>query len=63
VLLVHGIEGQSQSDVEQADRVLSLLVEELPVKQAVALASKITGAKKNALYQQALRMQSGNGET
>jgi 16S rRNA (cytidine1402-2'-O)-methyltransferase len=34
--------------------VLRILLEELPVKQAAALASKITGAKKNLLYQMAL---------
>lgn len=39
-----------------AERVLSLLVAELPTKQAAALAAKITGIKKNRLYQRALEL-------
>jgi 16S rRNA (cytidine1402-2'-O)-methyltransferase len=34
--------------------VLEALLEELPLKSAVALAAKITGGKRNALYQAAL---------
>ena len=37
-----------------AERVLNLLLEELSLKQAAALAAKITGEKKNRLYQHAL---------
>ena len=37
---------------------LSMLVEELPLKQAVQLAAKITGANRNELYQQALQIKS-----
>ncbi|MGB1239859.1 MAG: 16S rRNA (cytidine(1402)-2'-O)-methyltransferase [Pseudomonadales bacterium] len=35
-------------------RVLDILTAELPLKQAAALTAKITGEKKNALYQEAL---------
>jgi len=38
----------------EAERVLCLLLEEVSLKQAAALAAKITGVKKNLLYQFAL---------
>ncbi len=52
VLLVHGLtaEQDSANDVE-AQRILKLLLEELPLSQASALAAKITGNKKKPLYQ------------
>lgn len=42
---------------EEATRVIKLLLAELPLKQAVKLASGITGIKKNALYDHALQLQ------
>lgn len=52
------VEGASQRDEEalnpEVERVLDILLEELPVKQAAALAARITGEKKNRLYQLAL---------
>ncbi|MFC6669569.1 16S rRNA (cytidine(1402)-2'-O)-methyltransferase [Marinobacterium aestuariivivens] len=55
VVLVQGAPAPDTDTLDpEALRVLDLLLEELPVKQAAALASKITGVKKNALYQAAL---------
>ena len=41
-------------DSGEAERVLRLLLAELPTKSAVKLAADITGAARNALYQRAL---------
>ncbi|WP_259759396.1 16S rRNA (cytidine(1402)-2'-O)-methyltransferase [Pseudomonas sp. GCEP-101] len=59
VLLVAGKpapEGDEAVDA-QTLRVLDLLLAELPVKRATALAAEITGARKNQLYQIALERQ------
>ncbi|TLX79209.1 16S rRNA (cytidine(1402)-2'-O)-methyltransferase [Pseudomonas nicosulfuronedens] len=59
VLLVAGKpapEGDEAVDA-QTLRVLDLLLAELPVKRAAALAAEITGARKNQLYQIALERQ------
>ena len=40
----------------QSERVLALLLPELPLKRAVALAAEIAGGRKNALYRRALEM-------
>jgi len=39
--------------------VLAPLLAELPLKQAVALAVKLTGGKRNELYERALAMKKG----
>ncbi|MBA1198166.1 MULTISPECIES: 16S rRNA (cytidine(1402)-2'-O)-methyltransferase [Pseudomonas] len=41
----------------EAQRVLDLLLAELPLKRAAALAAEITGVRKNLLYQAALEKQ------
>jgi 16S rRNA (cytidine1402-2'-O)-methyltransferase len=56
VLLVHGAEKVAGSNIE-GQRVFDLLVAELPLKQAAALAAKISGVKKNLLYQYGLDQQ------
>ncbi|TNF06213.1 MAG: 16S rRNA (cytidine(1402)-2'-O)-methyltransferase [Gammaproteobacteria bacterium] len=55
VILVSGAPEVAVSESEQR-RVLGVLMEELPLKQAAALAAKITGGQKNALYQLALSL-------
>jgi len=55
VVLVSGAEPQRDQGISNETlRILDLMLEELPVKQACALTAKITGEKKNALYQEAL---------
>ncbi|GAB3541241.1 16S rRNA (cytidine(1402)-2'-O)-methyltransferase [Noviherbaspirillum agri] len=56
VVLVEGASASSGDDDAEAERVLSILLAECPVKQAASLAAQITGQKKNALYERALRM-------
>ena len=61
VLLVGGWqapEGEAALSAE-ALRVLDLLLAELPLKRAAALAAEITGVRKNLLYQEALQRQKG----
>lgn len=46
-----------QQNEPQQDELLSILLAELPLKQAVSLAAKISKKPKNTLYQQALAQQ------
>ena len=57
VLVVGGWQAPNEDETVDANarRVLSLLLAELPVKRAAALASEITGVRKNLLYQLALQ--------
>ncbi|AHF69395.1 hypothetical protein PCH70_42420 [Pseudomonas cichorii JBC1] len=59
VVLVAGWTPPEDEDVvgAEARRVLDLLLEEMPLKRAAALAAEITGVRKNLLYQVALDKQ------
>ncbi len=59
VLLVEGWQAPEGEEALSAEalRVLDLLLAELPLKRAAALAAEITGVRKNLLYQQALGRQ------
>ena len=54
VVLVHGAEKNVSELSAETIHVLETLMEELPLKQAASLSAKITGIKKNVLYQAAL---------
>ncbi len=57
VVLLEGAKKEKKEGVPQkAVDVLEILLQELPVKQAASLAAKITGEKKNALYQIAVSL-------
>lgn len=57
VLLVEAGEAKEQAAVsDEAERILRLLLVDLPLKQAVKLAVEITGMKKNDLYNFALAL-------
>ena len=49
------LEGKTPED-QKLERTLAILLEELPLKQAVAMAVKITGEKKNKVYDLALTL-------
>ncbi len=61
VLVVNRGKVRSDADSAANERVLVLLLAELPLKKAVALTAEITGARKNALYQRALEL-AGSGD-
>lgn len=50
VLLLHGAAAVNNELDPEARRIASVLAEELPMKQAAALAARISGEKKNLLY-------------
>jgi 16S rRNA (cytidine1402-2'-O)-methyltransferase len=63
VLIVSGAREEKREGLPaEAERVLRLLLAELPLKQAAALAAAITGARKNELYERALAVRDAAGE-
>jgi len=56
-LVLHPTPAATSTSADDSERVLRLLLAELPLKTAVKLAFEITGAPRNALYEQALAWQ------
>ena len=56
VLVVEGAADSSATEAVDVEKTLKALLDELPLKQAVALAVKITGSSRNELYQRALEL-------
>lgn len=57
VLLLEGATDTPEESVVDQDKMLALLIAELPIKKASKIVSEITGANKKDLYQRALEMQ------
>jgi 16S rRNA (cytidine1402-2'-O)-methyltransferase len=65
VLVLHALRKDALADEqlpEAARRALSLLLEALPLKQAVALAAELSGASRNELYELALAQKKAQTE-
>lgn len=57
VVMVHGVsDAESAMGKVEIDRVLGILLKELPVKKAAKLGAELTGRPKNELYQRALEL-------
>jgi 16S rRNA (cytidine1402-2'-O)-methyltransferase len=65
VLVVEGAPAAAAAAGAELDKTLVALLDELPLKQAVALAVRITGGARNDLYQRALALkhEDAKGET
>jgi 16S rRNA (cytidine1402-2'-O)-methyltransferase len=56
VLVVEGAGPDDAALMQRAQHTLATLLEELPLKQAASLAARITGARKNELYDLGLHL-------
>ncbi len=63
VILLAGAATDTDDRQAESDRILSILLEECPVKQAATLTARITGQKKNALYDRALELKAAGNES
>lgn len=61
-LVLHPVAASGDATADEGERVLRLLLPELPVKSAVRLAAEITGAPRNALYDRALQLRKEGDE-
>jgi 16S rRNA (cytidine1402-2'-O)-methyltransferase len=57
VVLVQGAPARERAVIDtESERLLTVLLSELPLKQAAGLAARITGLSKNALYEHGLKI-------
>lgn len=62
VILIQGVDRTQEVSQMEQDHLLEVLLAELPVKAAASLASKISGVKKNQLYERALQLKQKHPE-
>jgi len=61
VVIVEGEQANEAHAVDaEAERILNLLLDELPIKTAAKLAARITGVNKRALYDRALQIKAAD---
>ncbi|MES2356189.1 MAG: 16S rRNA (cytidine(1402)-2'-O)-methyltransferase [Pseudomonadota bacterium] len=60
VVILSGGKPEEVDESQESKRVLEILLDALPVSQAASLTAKITGARKNELYDLALKMRNEN---
>lgn len=57
VFMVQGWDNTLDEKAQQVDKILKILLAELPLSQAVQMGAKLTDLPKNQLYQHAMRLQ------
>jgi 16S rRNA (cytidine1402-2'-O)-methyltransferase len=62
VILVEGARAPDAGDRGEQERILRVLVAELPLRQAAGLAARLAGGRKNDLYRLGLELGLGGGE-
>ena len=62
VVVVHA-QAQTDDDTQAHDRLLGVLLQELPLKTAVKVAAEISGAARNALYERALKLRETSADS
>lgn len=64
VILLHGaVDGANADKQADLDEVLSVLLRSVPLKDAVSLAARLTGAAKNRVYDRALKLKAERSES
>lgn len=59
-LVVAGFDGREDSDQQELERVLAILLGEVSTRQAAAMAAKITGARRGDAYSLALKLKNAD---
>ena len=57
VLLIEGLSKHHQTNDSEINKVLSLLLSELPIKKAAAITATLLNVRKNTAYDMALKLQ------
>jgi len=60
VMLQQQVDSHAEKDAEEMERTLRLLMDDMPLKKAVSATVKLTGQKKNSVYQKALELKNSD---